>query len=109
MNSLLTNGLTAEEERALGAELSGCPPAELLKVRAAPDGLVVVIHTGQKFTYDLAAVEAAIERLASGTGRFAREAFLAELDQDAEAILQARPAAALAPRPGRRAAKGRRP
>lgn len=107
MNSLLMGGLTAEEERALGAELSGCPPAELLKVRATPDGLVVVIHTGQKFSYDLPAVEAAIERLAEDAGRFAREAFLAELDQDAESILQARPATAPSPRPGRRAGKGR--
>lgn len=93
--------LTADEQRLLAEELSGCPRHQLLKVRATADSLVVVIHTGQKFIYDLAAVQAAIERLAAGAGRFAREVFLAELEAEAQALLAAReaePAASVAPR-----------
>jgi hypothetical protein len=104
MNHPLTTdhyALTTSEERHLAAELTGCPPGDLLKVRATADSLVVVIHTGQKFIYDLAAIQAALERLAEGAGRFARETFLAELNQDAQAILAARDAEAATPGQGR--------
>jgi hypothetical protein len=105
MNSKLTieQTFTADEQRHLAAELTGCSAEQLIKVRATPDSLVVVIHTGQKFSYDPAAIQGAIERLAAGAGRFARETFLAELDQDAQAIL-----AAPVPAPTRRASRGRR-
>ena len=102
---LLTTGLTSEEQKHLAAELTGCPAGELLKVRATADGLVVVIHTGQKFIYDLAAVQAAVERLAAGAGRLAREVFLAELDADAQALLAARAAQTAPARGGRGAGK----
>lgn len=108
--------LTTDTERHLAAELTGCPTDQLLKVRATADSLVVVIHTGQKFIYDLAAIQAAIERLpsapaaagtaartvAEGAGRFAREAFLAELDQDTPVVAAAPP-----PRRPRRAARAK--
>lgn len=105
MNNLLTTNpypLTTDSERHLAAELTGCPTDQLLKVRATADSLVVVIHTGQKFIYDLAAIQAAIERLAEGAGRFARDAFLAELDQDLPPVVAAPP-----PKRPRRAARAK--
>ena len=93
----MDNPLSIEEQHLLAEELSGCPAPQLLKVRATADSLVVVIHTGQKFIYDLAAIQAAIERLAAGAGRFARETFLAELEAEAQALLAAREAELAAP------------
>jgi hypothetical protein len=77
MTHLLTTNhqpLTTSQQR-LACELSGLPPADLLKVRATNDSLVVIIHTGQKFIYDLAAIQAAVERLAAGLGRFTDDYF----------------------------------
>ena len=59
----------------VACELTGLPPKDLLKVRATNDSLVVIIHTGQKFIYDLAAIQAAVERLAAGLGRFTDDYF----------------------------------
>ncbi len=80
-NSLSTDHspLTASHQR-LACELTGLPPKDLLKVRATNDSLVVVIHTGQKFIYDLSTIQGALERLAAGLGRFTDDYFRVQPD-----------------------------
>ncbi len=59
----LQDQLTTLERQQLACELSGVTPEYLLKVRATADSLVVIIHTGEKFIYDLEAIAAALQRL----------------------------------------------
>ena len=59
----------------VACELTGLPPQDLLKVRATHDSLVVILHTGQKFIFDVMAMQTALERLAAGLGRFTDDYF----------------------------------
>jgi hypothetical protein len=69
----MNHPLTIDEERQLACALAGVRPEQLLKVRATADSLVVIIHTGQKFIYGLAAIGAALEKLALEAGRLAAD------------------------------------
>ena len=69
----MNHPLTIDEERQLACALACVRPEQLLKVRATRDSLVVIIHTGQKFIYGLAAIGAALERIAYDAGRLAAD------------------------------------
>ncbi len=96
-NPLTTNHQPLTTHQRLACELTGAPPRDLLKVRATADSLVVIIHTGQKFIYDLAAIQAALERLAAGLGRFTDDFFAVppepEPTPSPEPVTPVRPAA----------------
>lgn len=89
----LQDQLTTLERQRLACELSGVLPEYLLKVRATADSLVVIIHTGEKFVYNLTAIQAAVERLAAGLGRFTDEIFRAPLDDAVQPPPEAAPPA----------------
>lgn len=103
---------TANER--LAAELTGLPPHDLLKIRATDDSLVVIIHTGQKFIYDLSTIQAALERLAAGLGRFTDDYFRSLPEPEplpspdaAQLIPTVLPTVAPAPKPKARLSKSK--
>ncbi len=104
----MNNALTTNYQR-LACELTGLPPQDLLKVRATNDSLVVIIHTGQKFIFDVHAMQAAVERLAAGVGRFTEDFFGGAADPEPVPAPDpvATPVTAPGPKPRTRAAKSR--